>query len=127
MSLIKFKEAVKGSRGIITIIAKNLGNSRKAIYDFMEKHPKMKELVEEEAEMPVDKAESVLHAKLNEGDMDAVKLILLNHKRGRKRGYGVKHEVEHSGEIDTKYDVEVFVTHERINDEAKNDDSLPKD
>jgi len=92
----KFQEAIKNTRGIITLIAKNLGTTRKAVYDYMEKHPKCKQLLNEEREKPFDMAESVVFQKLNEKDIKAAEILLLKHKKGRERGYGEKQEVEHS-------------------------------
>jgi len=105
ISLKSFENAVKGTRGIITLIAQNLGKSRQGVYDFLEKYPKAKEILEEEAERPVDMAENILHKKLKEEDWNAVKTILLEHKRGRVRGYGYKQELEHTGQMNNKIEV----------------------
>lgn len=95
-----FREAVKNSRGIITIIAQRLQTTRKAIYDYLEKSKKARELLEEEREKPFDVAESVVMQKLQENDLKAAEILLLKHKRGRARGYGEKQELEHSTDND---------------------------
>ena len=115
----QFKTAIKGSGGVITIIAHILEKSRKAIYDFMGKNPEFKDLIEEEAERPIDLAETVLHRKLRNEDMDAVKLILLNSKRGRARGYGVKQEINAS--ISTNKPISINI----IKPEEDEEDKLP--
>lgn len=93
----KFKQAVEGSRGKITEIARQIGVSRLSIYNYMEKHEWAKELVEEEAEKIVDMAEDALYEHLRAGNMKAVETVLLKHKRGRERGYGEKQELQHTG------------------------------
>lgn len=102
INLNKFKEAIKGTGGNITQIAQILGCRRKAVYEFMDKHPETKQWVEEECELPFDVAENVVKKHLNENDLNAAKMMLFGHKRGRARGWGDKIEMEMSGEIKTK-------------------------
>lgn len=99
INLKKFKEAVDGSRGIITLIAKRLGVTRKAVYDYMDRTETAKELIENEKEKGIDIAESKLMKRLNDNDWKAIRMILTQSKRGRARGYGKRLELEHSGEI----------------------------
>ncbi|MFW6130356.1 MAG: helix-turn-helix domain-containing protein [Atribacterota bacterium] len=96
INLKRFKNALENTRGIKSLIAKRLGVTRLTVYNYLEKNPKAREMYEEEAEKTQDLAESTLNRKIQEGDMSAVKIALLNHKRGRERGYGEKTEIEHS-------------------------------
>jgi len=96
INLKKFKTSLEGSRGIISLIAQRMGTSRQAVYGYMEKHPKTKQLLEEEREKPFDMAESVVFQKLVEKDLKAAEILLLKHKKGRERGYGDHQEIEHS-------------------------------
>jgi len=94
-----FKKALKGTRGIITLIAKNLDVERLTVYNYLKKHKKAKELIEQEKEDVVDMAENKLHQALTKGESWAIKTILLQHKKGQNRGYGDKMNLEHSGEV----------------------------
>ena len=114
----KFEDAVKDSLGIITTIAKKLNVTTKSVYEYMEKYPDMKLLFEAETERPFDMAEKVVISKLQEKDLKAARTLLLDHKKGRERGYGRNLGLEHSGEIkgETKFIVEII-------DDAKQKDS----
>lgn len=92
----KFIDALENTRGIMRLISKNLEVTHKAVYNFMDKHPELKELREIEAGKTQDLAEAKLHELIAEGNMTAVSIALLKQKRGRARGYGDYHEVEHS-------------------------------
>lgn len=81
----KFIEAMKGSAGIITVIANRVGVTRKAIYEYLVKNPDLNELLISERESVLDMAESKLLNKLNAGEDWAIKFYLTT--IGRKRGY----------------------------------------
>ncbi len=98
-----FKLALENSGGNQSIIAKKLQVTRGAITIFLSKNPKMRELCNMEAERIIDVAENVVNAaitnKASEDRLDTSKWKLLNSKRGKARGYGIKNEVEHSGKV----------------------------
>lgn len=89
----KFKEALRGSAGIITIIAQELKCSRQSVYDYLEKYPRAKELLEEEAEKPFDQAEQTIFIAAKQ-DVESARTLLLDHKRGRARGWGKKLDIK---------------------------------
>ncbi len=98
-----FKLALGNSGGNQSIIAKKLQVTRGAITKFLSKNPKMRELLNMEAERIIDVAENVVNAaitnKESEDRLDTSKWKLLNSKRGKARGYGIKNEIEHSGKV----------------------------
>ncbi len=122
INLEKFKKALENTRGIKSLIARRLGVSRKAVYDYLNRVQKARELYEEEAQKTQDLAESKLNQKIKEGSIKAIKIALLKHKRGRERGYGYKQEIEHStgkGGID----INLQKLWEECNDEADSEES----
>lgn len=92
----KFTEAIKGSYGIISNIARKLGCTRRTIYYFLDKEDNkdLKILIDEEKEILLDLAESNLFKSLKSKDKYERKwstMFILN-TFGAKRGYGNKNE-----------------------------------
>lgn len=81
----KFKEALEGTGGNLTLVAKNLKTSRTAVYNFIHNNPELNELVLEEREKIVDKAETQLFTKLDNGVDWTIKYVLGTW--GQKRGW----------------------------------------
>ena len=98
----KFKDVLKNSGGNQSTIAKAIGVSRSAITHFLNKYTEMRKLLEAEAERIIDVAENVVdHDIVKNRNVDTAKWKLNNSKRGKQRGYGIKQELEMSGEIKT--------------------------
>ncbi len=96
----KFKKALIGSGGNQSTIAKRLGVGRSAVTMFLNKYPKMREILEAEAERIIDVAENVIDRAITKHrDIDVSKWKLTNSRRGKDRGYGKKIEQEFSGEL----------------------------
>lgn len=97
----EFIKATEGTGGIITSIAKKLGKSRVAVYDFINKpHNTWTQIhLNQEREKFIDMAEGALMSKVKDKDMKAVKFTLST--IGKKRGYVPTQEVKHSGNIST--------------------------
>lgn len=92
-----FKKALVGSGGNQSTIAKKLEVSRAAITKFLNKNPKIKELVEIEGEIVIDISEDNIDSRIvNQKNVEDSKWKLLHSKRGKERGYGIKQELEHS-------------------------------
>ena len=122
-----FQEALKGSGGNQSIIAKKLQVTRGAVCIFLGKNPKMRKLLDLEAERIIDVAENLIDSDItNEKNIDSAKWKLLNSKRGKNRGYGPKVEQELTGAVDNKIQVEIIEVTKK-EDEDPNDSSLPKD
>ena len=122
-----FKEALEGSGGNQSIIAKKLGKSRSTITKFLNKNPKMKDLLEIESERIIDVAENIIdHDITKNRNIDSSKWKLLNSKRGKARGYGPKQELEHSGGSTTFNLIEKSIE-EIKNAKAKNKGSQKPD
>ena len=105
LNVEKVKEGIKGSAGVIAIIAKQCGVSRQAMYEFLEKNPKLKEDVKQESERIIDLGESELFKLVKKGEFPAIKYLLST--KGKKRGYVEKQELTHSTDID--WPVEIII------------------
>ena len=97
LTKIKVQNAIRKYQGNITIIAESLNVARSTIYDFVEKHNELKQLITDYRMARVDKAESVVDACLEKNDFGAAKYILST--LGRSLGYVEKSEVEVSGGV----------------------------
>lgn len=96
-------EAIENSGGVIKVIARKCGVSRKAIYDFIEKYPDVKEAFQDEKEGMIDLAEGKLFGAVKKGEAWAIKTVLQT--IGKDRGYTEKqeHDHKHSGEVGFKF------------------------
>ena len=94
ISQTKFKAALEGSGGNQSTIAQKIGVTRGAVHNFINKNPKMRDLLETEAERIIDVAENVIDADIvKKKDIDSAKWKLLHSRRGKARGYGPKQEI----------------------------------
>lgn len=94
----KFEEAVYGSNGSITTIAKRLSVNRGPVYNWMKKNEKIaKEILEMEENRVLDEMESQL-VRESKKSFRALKFYLL--MKGRKRGYVEKIENEIIGNLE---------------------------
>ncbi len=97
-----FKVALKDSGGNQSIIAQRLKCTRQAVSLFLKKNPKMRLLLDAEAEKVIDAAENVLDSSITKNkDLDSAKWKLIHSKRGKARGYTNKQEIEIAAVIAT--------------------------
>lgn len=87
----KFRLAVDGSKGIISVIARRLGCSRQTVYNYMERYPEFKELIDDEREEIIDLAEFKLLKHVNAGELRAILFVL--ESLGKNRGWSKRTEV----------------------------------
>lgn len=87
--------ALKACRGLIYIAAKRIGCSPQTIYNHIEKHPEIREIIDNLRQEPVDKAEVKLEAAVDKGQPWAIKYLLST--QGKKRGYVQREEKELTG------------------------------
>ncbi len=135
-----FRGAVVGTGGTLANVARNLKVDRSAVTHYLKKHPEMMVYVEEEREKFVDIAENEFKEVISLGKTKGTerlrndpKIISLRLRAaekivstlGRNRGWVEKQEVEHSGKVDNKMEVEVVII-EKKEDEDTDDSSLPE-
>jgi predicted transcriptional regulator len=82
---MNFKNAVVGSAGILSNIAKRLNVTRSAVTQYVARNPDVLELLKEEDEGINDLAEVKLINKINDGDMRAIRFRLRT--KAKHRGY----------------------------------------
>lgn len=84
-------EAVKGSRGFVTTIAKQLGCDRTYVYRLANKFPTVKQAIEEEREGVKDFAEGKLLQQIDAGNITAIIFYLKT--QAKDRGYIERQEI----------------------------------
>lgn len=86
-----FIEAIKGSGGFKTTVAKRLGCSYTLVQIRLKEDPELQALLDEEFEVQLDNAETVLQELINEKTPSAVYFYLKT--RGKHRGYVERQEI----------------------------------
>jgi transposase len=84
-------EAIRGSGGIVRLIAARLRCGRSTVYRYARRYPRVREALEGEREVLLDLAESRLLECVERGDLDA--LIFLLKTLGKDRGYTTRIDV----------------------------------
>lgn len=88
----QFINAIVGSGGIISTIAKRIGCDWHTAKKYCDTMPTVKRAYDAECESVLDLAEVRLIKKIDEGDMGAIKYILST--KGKKRGYTERQEID---------------------------------
>ena len=102
--------AIKGSGGIKVVIAQRLGVNRATVDSYLRRWKQAREAYDSEVETTKDFAESVIVGNIRiaakqaasgeaADSSDAWKYLSF---KARERGYVVKKEIEHSGQIDVR-------------------------
>lgn len=94
-------EAIKGSKGLVTVVAKRLGYSRMHVYRLLDKYATAKEALEDERESMKDFTENKLFDMIDDKIPAAVFFYLKT--QAKDRGYVEKQEFEHSGSVENKH------------------------
>ena len=110
------RHALVASHGSISSAARRLGITRQTIYNALDRWPGLREIVEEERELLLDKAETALHKAVKRGERWAICFTLKT--RGRARGYTERQEVretkDYSVQAEKKIDWSGLSLEERI-------------
>lgn len=89
-------EALTKHRGNMAAAGRDLGVTRQAVRDHVEKDPELRALVDEMNETRVDRAEQKLDEAVEAGEPWAIPFMLRT--LGRKRGYGDSMDVTSGGQ-----------------------------
>jgi hypothetical protein len=92
----KVVEAIKGSKGFKTVIAKRLGCSYRHAFRLIEKYDSAQEALENEKEGMKDFTEGKLYQKIEAGDTTAI--IFYAKTQMKDRGYVERKEVGGTGD-----------------------------
>lgn len=93
-----FIKAIKGSKGVISVIASRVPCDRSTVYRFIEDYPTVKQALHDEREGLKDFAESKLFQQMNIGNMTAIIFYLKT--QARDRGYVEKINIEGNVQIE---------------------------
>lgn len=84
-------DAIKGSKGFVTVVGKRLGCTARHVYNLLEKYPTAREALQQEREEIKDFAESQIFKKMEAGD--TTMLIFYAKTQMKDRGYVERQEV----------------------------------
>ncbi len=87
-------EAIKGSAGIVSTIAKKMDCNWHTAKTYINKYDSCKEAYSSEEEKVLDMAESTLYNSIKEGNTQDCKWLLST--KGKKRGFSEKTEIDHN-------------------------------
>lgn len=93
-------EAVHGSGGLVTEIARRLNCSRMTVYRYRDRFATVRDAIQEEKEGLRDLAEAELIRQIRGGNMTAIIFYLKT--QAKERGYVERQEFEHTGPITLK-------------------------
>jgi len=93
-----YAEALRAARGLISVAARRLGVSRRAVYNAIERHKVVAEALDEARETVIDTAEGQLFMHVANGNLKAVMFLLRT--LGKSRGYVDAREQRISGSLD---------------------------
>lgn len=88
-------EAIDGSGGYVSVIARRLGCSQRNVYKLRNKHASIEEALEEERAKQLDFAEGKLQEQIKSGNTTAIIFYLKT--QGKDRGYVERVEQRHAG------------------------------
>lgn len=98
LSVKSISDALRKNRGMVAVAARNLGCARSTIYDWMEAHPELKTMLDDEREVMTDVAELSLYKQVQDGQGWAVQFYLKT--QGKGRGYVETVNMRHGGDPD---------------------------
>jgi hypothetical protein len=84
-------EAIRKSRGLLSVVAHRLGCTRQTVENYVKRYPTVDRAVKEERQKVIDVAEGKLFEKLQSGESWAIQFILKT--LGKERGYTERTEV----------------------------------
>jgi hypothetical protein len=87
----ELKEAIPGSGGIISTIAKRVGCDWSTAKKYIDASPVLSQMYQNERESILDMAEGVLFKNIREGDSQDAKWVLS--RLGKDRGFSERQEV----------------------------------
>lgn len=82
----QFIDAIPGTGGIVSAIARKVGCEWETVQAWLDKAPTVRRVYDAECEAMLDLAESVLLKNIKDGDTADAKWYLT--KKGKRRGYG---------------------------------------
>ena len=84
-SVAQYVEAIQRANGLISVAARSLGVTRRAVYKARDRHEKIRQAIEDARETTLDFAEGKLIEQIKSGNTTA--LIFFLKTQGKQRGY----------------------------------------
>jgi predicted transcriptional regulator len=84
--------AVRKNKGILTLVARELGCTRQTVHNYVKRYPTIAAAVQEERDSLLDLAEGKLFEQVNKGNMTAIIFTLKT--LGKHRGYIERRDVD---------------------------------
>lgn len=116
----RFKDAITGSGGVVSDIARKLGISRQACYKRLQR-PDLAELLHQEREATLDRAQTALMRLIDEGDGPSIRFILST--LGKHRGFTTRSEL--AADVNGTGSVTIFLP-SNGRDVEGNESQIPK-
>ena len=91
----QFIDAIPGTAGIISAIARKVGCQWNTAQRYINDYPTIKKAYDNECESALDMAETVILKSIKDGDTGDAKWYLS--RKGKRRGFAERHELEHTG------------------------------
>lgn len=90
LTIERVERALRENFGIKGPTAEALGCNRSSLWEFMEKHPELKEVVKEIEEGTLDLAENVISKSIKDGNVKTAQWYA--ERKGKDRGYSTRVE-----------------------------------
>ena len=97
------KQALIDANGLVYIAAESLGCRSAAVYSYIKRYKEIEEVLNEQREVIIDKAESKLFEQIEKGEQWAIQFALKT--IGKHRGYTEKTETENKSDINVNMNV----------------------
>ena len=91
LTVEKVNKLIDEMMGNVSMVARSLNVDRSTVYNFMKKHPTVKQALDEAREKMIDNVESKLYSRALDGDTAA--MIFFLKTQGKSRGYVERQEV----------------------------------
>ncbi len=90
--------AMYNNKGILAKAARELGVTRKTLYNYINRWPAVKEAYKDAGNETLDLAEQGLYKHIKDGHLGAIMFVLKT--KGRSRGYVERNEVQEVSEVE---------------------------
>ena len=94
----ELQDQIEKLKGNVSAVARAYNVDRTTMYRWINASPTLQQALDDSRERMVDDAESVLYKQVvQDQNMQAVMYVLNNSPQAKRRGWGPKQELEHSG------------------------------
>jgi len=101
------QQAIQNSGGFVSVVSANLQCTRKTIYNYLDKYPELKEILQDIKEQYLDMAEAKLIEKIRAGATP--ELLFYLKTQGKSRGYIEKQQIDLSSNDEQINKIEIEI------------------